>query len=70
MGNANQSIDKLFKTYAINLVNTNTVNLTKGEILPIGMGWLRDTKKNNLILDGYFASILLKIKGELVIKKL
>ena len=63
-GNANQSIDKLFKTYVINLVNTNTVNLTKGEILPIGMGWLRDTKKNHLILDGYFASILLKIKGE------
>ena len=64
VGNANQSIDKLFKTYAINLDNTNTVNLTKGEILPIGMGWLRDTKKNHLILDGYFASILLKIKGE------
>ena len=59
----NESIEKLLDTYEINLAKTNTVNLTKGEILPIGMGWLQDIEKNNLVIDGYFASILLKIQG-------
>ena len=59
----NESIEKLLDPYEINLAKTNTVNLTKGEISPIGMGWLQDIEKNNLVIDGYFASILLKIQG-------
>jgi len=52
------------KIYKINLDVSNIVDLFNEGISSEGIGWKKNNVDKNLILDGYFSSILLKIEGD------
>ena len=68
-GYSSQSANMIAKMHVINLDISNKVDLLNESISPEGMGWKKNNAAKNLILDGYFSSILLKIEGDKCHKK-
>ena len=68
-GYSSQSANMIAKMHVINLDISNKVDLLNESISPEGMGWKKNNASKNLILDGYFSSILLKIEGDKCHKK-
>ena len=63
-GYTSQSTNVIEKIYKINLDVSNIVDLFNEGISSEGIGWKKNNVDKNLILDGYFSSILLKIEGD------
>jgi len=63
-GYTSQNTNVIDGIYKINLDVSNIVDLSNESISPEGMGWKKNNTAKNLILDGYFSSILLNIEGD------